>query len=229
MTTPSLKNSGFLSREWPALLILAFAFAVALWAWPNTPERIPVHWGLDGQPDRYGSRFEGLLALPVIAGVIYVAVLLLERKEAARVRGVGSALYSVRLGVVLMLCLISVSGPLGWSMMRSAVIGAGLLFMLIGNVMGKVGPNRHTGPRLVWTFASDRAWYATSRRGAVLLVLSGALILLAGLLLPQAALIPWVLPLGMIVLLLAQAVYLNRYARQVWSEDPERRPVSRPS
>ena len=42
--------------EWPHWLLLAGMFGLAAWSWPPAPERIPVHWGLHGQVDRYGGR-----------------------------------------------------------------------------------------------------------------------------------------------------------------------------
>lgn len=41
--------------------------AWAAWAWPGLPDRIPLHFGLDGQPDRWGERSVwGWFLLPAI-------------------------------------------------------------------------------------------------------------------------------------------------------------------
>lgn len=47
--------------------------------WPSAPDQIPVHWGLAGQPDRYGGKFEGLLLLPLLTLGVYLVMLLVPR------------------------------------------------------------------------------------------------------------------------------------------------------
>lgn len=36
-------------------VLLLGILAFALWAWPRLPERIPVHFGIDGRPDAWGE------------------------------------------------------------------------------------------------------------------------------------------------------------------------------
>jgi len=67
--------------ELPMWLLLAAMFVLAALTWPGAPERIPVHWNLHMQVDRYGGRFEGLLGLPrvfVVEGLAFMAAGLLR-------------------------------------------------------------------------------------------------------------------------------------------------------
>ena len=66
-----------LRSEWPHLVLLAGLFALAAASWSGAPERIPVHWGFSGQPDRFGGRFEGLLGLPLLTLAVYLVMLFL--------------------------------------------------------------------------------------------------------------------------------------------------------
>ena len=50
-----------------SLFLLVAMFVLAGVTWSMAPDEIPVHWGIGGDPDRYGSRFEGLLLTPLIA------------------------------------------------------------------------------------------------------------------------------------------------------------------
>ena len=43
-------------RKWLPMLLIAGAVAFSLAVYARLPESIPVHWGLSGEPDRYGSR-----------------------------------------------------------------------------------------------------------------------------------------------------------------------------
>lgn len=62
-----------------AALLGAFVLAAALIAIPTTmPERVPLHFGASGQPDRWGSPME-LMFLPAIGIVMWVSLELLAR------------------------------------------------------------------------------------------------------------------------------------------------------
>lgn len=41
-------------RELPQLAVIVASGV----AWPQVPERVPVHWNIHDQVDRYGGRFE---------------------------------------------------------------------------------------------------------------------------------------------------------------------------
>lgn len=42
-------------------VLMLLPMAEMLFVLPGLPDIIPVHWGVDGSPDRYGSRWELLL------------------------------------------------------------------------------------------------------------------------------------------------------------------------
>ena len=62
-------------RELPALLMISAMFVASALLWPSVPERVPIHWGLSGEPDAYGSKAVGLLLVPAVALLVYVSML----------------------------------------------------------------------------------------------------------------------------------------------------------
>jgi uncharacterized membrane protein len=61
---------------------------------------------------------------------------------------------------------------------RQAVrAGTGLLFVVLGNFMGKFTKNFFLGIRTPWTLASDEVWLRTNRLGGKLVVLAGLVLL----------------------------------------------------
>jgi uncharacterized membrane protein len=66
------------------LLVIAAMFAVAGWSWSQLPDRLPVHWNLQGQVDRWSDKFEGLLLLPIIALGLYLLMLLVPHVDPGR-------------------------------------------------------------------------------------------------------------------------------------------------
>ena len=58
--------------------------------------------------------------------------------------------------------------------------GVGLLFIVLGNYMGKVRKNFFIGIRTPWTLASDEVWSRTHRLGGKVLILIGLFMMLNG-------------------------------------------------
>ncbi|PIC73586.1 DUF1648 domain-containing protein [Sporosarcina sp. P17b] len=68
------------AKVFDVLVIALFAAALVylLLQWSRLPERIPAHFGADGEVDRYGTRME-LLLLPIIGIVMWVGLGILEK------------------------------------------------------------------------------------------------------------------------------------------------------
>ena len=84
--------------ELPHVVLLAGMFALALHAWSWAPDRIPVHWNLTGHVDRYGGKFEGLLALLLTALGMYVLLVFLphlQKLPAGATDGVGRTILAL--------------------------------------------------------------------------------------------------------------------------------------
>ena len=69
-------------------------------------------------------------------------------------------------------------------MTRIVILLVGLLFIMIGNVLGKVRPNHWLGYRTPWTLADVRVWDRTHRFAGWLFVIAGALLAVAAVLNP---------------------------------------------
>lgn len=165
-------------------LLLATLVAYAL-AYPQLPAQIPIHWNAQGVVNGYGPR--GTLLLLGPGGMLGVLVLFgLLRRLSPRDYEVDSFrptyLYLMLVMEVLLAYLFAVLlwaalvGP--QDALRMVLGGVGVLFMLIGNVLGKVRRNFFIGIRTPWTLASERVWYATHRLAAKAWVASGLLSLL---------------------------------------------------
>jgi uncharacterized membrane protein len=55
----------------PAFVLLAITWLLAIFSFPYLPETVPMHFDLQGNVDRYGSRAE-IFILPTIATVVMI-------------------------------------------------------------------------------------------------------------------------------------------------------------
>lgn len=152
----------------PLLIVLAFA-ATAL-AWARLPERMPMHWNLAGEVDRYGGRTEGALLLPLMMLAMWGMMRLLptidpRRASYAKMAGTYDLVITIVLASTLVLHVtvlaVSLGYPVDVATVAPLVVGA--VFMVIGNVLPRARPNWWFGVRTPWTLSSDRVWERTHR------------------------------------------------------------------
>lgn len=205
---------------------LALMFAVSGWAWVQLPAgaQIPVHWNAAGEVDGYGSKFVGLLLLPLVSVGLVGLFALIPRIEPRRLNLEQSAtafraLWGMLLFYLLAFHTLLTLSVLGYEVPINRVLPplVGLLFIVIGNYFGKIRSNFLMGIRTPWTLSSDLAWDKTHRLGGRLFVGLGVLVV-ASVLLPPTWWV-WVLLVG----LFASLPVLFIYSYLIWKRDPQAR------
>lgn len=147
--------------------------AASLYAWGRVPEQLPVHWSIDGQPDR----FEALVVFPLVGLFLYALALVLSRVVAQPEQNqklTGAVLRIVVLGLAA-LHVGLVANHLGAELAvpRLAGLTVGVILMGVGNLLPKAQPSRWVGVRTPWTFRSKESWYRSQRAGGWVMSLSG--------------------------------------------------------
>ncbi|CAN5762780.1 SdpI family protein [soil metagenome] len=204
--------------------ILLVMCGLSMWVWQRLPANalIPVHWGISGAPDRYGSKLEGLFLLPLVtAGIALLFTIILYVDPLRQNIQRSSKAYSITWAILLLfmagLHAVIVMIVLGWRINISAVItiALGLLLMIMGNYMGKIRRNYTFGIKTPWTLASDVVWDKTHRLGGKVFMLAGLLILLSALFAGSA--LQMVIMLGGIF---GATLLVLIYSYLVWRKDP---------
>ena len=178
------------------------------------PDTVAAHFGANGLPDRYGSKYEAFL-LPAILLLLYLIYLPIRKfalrsstDENSRTERNIDIVDTIILCTFLMLnalcvmVLIVMKHP---SMMTNVeniiypIIASiiGLMFIIIGNVMPKTKPNSFVGMRLSWCMDTDEHWYIANRAGGIAMVFSGIITIICGLVLRSSYYI-----VGMLIALL---------------------------
>jgi uncharacterized membrane protein len=207
--------------ELPLLLMIAAMFAVAAWAWPQLPERLPVHWNIHGEADGYGGKFTGLLLLPIIVAGLYLLMLVIPLVDPGRSNypSFKKAFNVIRVSLVLYTAAIyavTVAAAFGRKVdMHTVILSAmGILFLVLGNFMSKIRPNWFVGVRTPWTLSSRLSWDKTHR-------LAGWLFVLMGLLSLVVALVPTtVMFIGMLAADALCLTWVVVYSYLVYRSDP---------
>lgn len=172
------------------LLCVLSLGVLAAWLYPDLPDRVPIHWGGGGTADGFAAKPVGTalnVSLPLIA---YLALRFFPLISPSGFRMTRSRRVVDILNVTLVLVLTGIGATAlltaagNFVQMRDiAPFAIGVIFVVLGNYMGKLEPNWIIGIRTPWTLASEEVWYGTHRVCRWVFLLSG-LVLMAAPLLP---------------------------------------------
>ena len=185
-----------------------------------------IHWGIDGWPNGWADKSWGLLILPCFNLGLAALSAVLPRFD-SRLRSynpetrasVGRVLGIIGLATTCFLSAMALlidAMALGWKFDVLFVVNLGvlLLFVVLGNYLPKLRPNRFAGIRTPWTLKSPEVWIRTHR-------LFGRIMLLGSLaLIPFCLFLPdiWYMPLFItcvILLTFGSMIYSYRCYRSL--------------
>lgn len=167
------------------LCLLPILLGLALYG--NLPDQLPIHFDLAGNPDNYAAKPLAVFGLPLFMALINMICHRIARFDTKTVEASPAVLLSVTDWIIPVLCNILMPITLFKGMSKNVPISlivsliVGLTFVIIGNYLPKVKPNRYMGIKLPWTFSSEENWRRTHRLGGFTWVLAGLLTIIAGL------------------------------------------------
>lgn len=174
-------------RKWfpPAAVIVALALSVA--AYPRLADPVPIHWGLDGQPNGWASRPFGAFLIPLMMVGFAVLFRVLPGADPRRENYEKFwSSYDVIATAVLSLCLATHAMALGAALgfrvpvNRIVPVLVGAFYICLGNVFPRLRSNWWIGIRTPWSMSSDENWARTQRVGGYLFVVAGLLLIADG-------------------------------------------------
>jgi len=162
----------------PILVMLAAAIPLIYLyiVLPSLPTSVPVHFGIDGKPDRMGSKDELVTATIILSAVCIFIYLLLSniyridpKKYAAANR---NSMQMVGVAVAVFLSILNIAVIRASADGKAEIIAKltvpaiGVLFAIIGNYLNNIKPNYFMGLRLPWTLESEQNWRLTHQLAA---------------------------------------------------------------
>ena len=181
---------------WLEVLLLLAPFVALAILWSALPARVPVHWNLQNEIDRYDSKAAGLLLLPLINVALVALLYVLPRfdpklrKRAGDESRLTNVLAVVRMSTAAFLdviCATQICAALGYAVPVGRIVASAclLLFAVLGNYLTAVPPNYFIGIRTPWTLENADTWRATHRLGGRLMFFGAIALLVAQFFLPE--------------------------------------------
>ena len=170
------------------LLLVIAMFVVVATLYPSLPDPMPTHWNADGQVNGWMPKFWGAYFLPLLMTGMWLVFLVLPKISP---HGFEMEPF-LRAWGVLKVTILVLMAFIGYLVLRAAMHGGelpqtpifvaiGILFAVMGNLLGKVTRNFFVGIRTPWTLASEEVWYRTHRLAGKLFVIGGFFVVAASL------------------------------------------------
>ena len=198
-------------------IVLLSPIIFGMIVWNKLPESMPIHWGVNGEADRWSSKPFAVFVLPLLILAIHGICIFASRKDFRDKKQSPKVM-----GLVLWICpLLSVmANSLTYAISLGKEINVlfvvsltmGALFVLIGNYLPKCQQNRTVGIRIIWTLKNEANWNATHRFAGKVWVIGG-LLLMASSLLPYSIL-PWAMIALLVVFIGLPVLYSYRFYRK---------------
>lgn len=206
---------------------LAIMFGVSFWAWFQIPAGtpVPIHFDINGNADAFGNPFPAVFLLPIVltavVGLIGLIPKIEPRKEnfqmsgkAYRVTWGALLVFFLALHIVIIMSVLEIGQA---NLLGNLIpLGLGGLFVVLGNMMGKVRSNFMFGIRTPWTLSSELSWNKTHRLGGRIMMSVGLLTILTGLFVSMEWAV-YLLTGGLLLMLVVVMVY----SWIVYKDDPE--------
>ncbi|MCD6482940.1 MAG: SdpI family protein [Candidatus Aenigmarchaeota archaeon] len=159
-----------------ATLMLLFLLGLLIFC--SNKDSIPIHWNINGEPDRYSGKLEGSFLMPLTTLFLYTVLIAVPRIDPLREN---IKKFRKDYGVfieIFMLLMVSIQALIAlWVYDIQVRINALMsiwvfvLFAYLSSFLKKTKRNWFIGIRTPWTISDDLVWKKTHQLGSKLFLI----------------------------------------------------------
>lgn len=169
-----------------AIITIVIPMFVGIILWNKLPEQIALHFDFQGNPDDYYPKAFAVFGVYLILLAVQLFVSIATASENEKGEGIPDKVYGIFLWICpvvsIFTALLVYSHALGHQMdiARWCMFLIGILYLVLGNYVPKLRPNKFSGVRVKWTFESKKNWEHTNRfSGWMMCILGMVFIIMA--------------------------------------------------
>ena len=197
------------------LLLIFFIFlplVIHLVSLNYLPNSVPMHYGFNGEVDRWGSKFEMLIVpiLGIIGGMgcfIYTKCATKKLKNNLKAFNATTFVIALTFNILTIAFLITsfnkttnINETISNKLIFSSI---GFGFIILGNYMPKAKKNHYFGVRTKLTLSDDELWFKTQRFSGKLFVGFGLILTIISFFLPTSILLWFIMSSTLIITVLS--------------------------
>ena len=172
------------------LCLILLSFAIAGIGIMMLADIIPTHFGVDGKPDQYGSKYF-ILIFPGVITLCGLSMLLVckyanvsdnYRKYLLLIGALMEGVFTAILVAFLVYGLTYTEEMPAFDISKVVMLGFGLMFIVMSNFMPKIEKNNTLGIKTSWSLYNEVTWQKTHRFAGFVGVLCGVTLIVCGML-----------------------------------------------
>ncbi len=176
-----------LKKELPLITIVLLPFLYLGYIWNQLPDKVPMHWNIKGEIDRYGEKIELLIIpflLPLLTYIMFLIIPKIDPKN--KLNSMGNKLQSIKfLMTIIMsalaLFIIYASKNESLANPNYLVLLTGCLYIILGNYFKTIKANYFIGIKTPWTLESESVWKQTHKLGGIMWFIGGIILVITSL------------------------------------------------
>lgn len=180
-----------LKKEIPLIVIVLMPFAYLAYIWNQLPEKVPIHWNIKGEIDRYGDKTELILIpflLPLLVYIIFLVIPKIGPKN--KLNKMGNKLQIIKILLttfmsILALIIIYTAKNQSFSNPNNIILLIGVLYIIFGNYFKTIKSNYFIGIRTPWTLENESVWKETHKLGGKMWFVGGIIVVLSSFILDK--------------------------------------------
>lgn len=167
-----------------SILLLTLMFLSSILFYSALPTKMPMHWNIYGQIDRYMKKDIAVALLPLLTAGMFILFKVIPQFDPKKNKYklfkkeweiIQTTLIGFFTYLHFMILLVSIHPEL--SFVPLLFFGMGILFIIIGYYLPKVKQNYFVGIKIPWTLTSVENWNKTHQFGGKCFMISGIIIL----------------------------------------------------
>ena len=178
-------------KEISLIAIVSLPFIYLAYIWNELPEKVPMHWNIKGEIDRFGEKTELLLIpilLPLLIYIIFLIVPKIDPKN--KISKMGNKYQHIKILLttfmsILALFIIYTAKNQSFANPNYIVLLVGILYIILGNYFKTIKANYFIGIRTPWTLENETVWKETHKLGGKMWFIGGIIIVISSLLLDK--------------------------------------------
>ncbi|MGN0474312.1 MAG: SdpI family protein [Acutalibacteraceae bacterium] len=169
------------------IILMLLPLAITSVALMFMPEQVPMHYGINGQVDRWGSKYENLIfpVLTIVLGAFMLIVAKFSSDDESSMKNNEKVTIITNIAVLLLFNAINLyfiyTSLASVSDLNSATVDIfslifvilGIGFVFIGNIMPKAKLNSLIGLRTPWSMKNEETWRRCQRFGGISGIITG--------------------------------------------------------
>lgn len=180
-----------LKKELPLIAIISLPFLYLAYVWSELPAKVPMHWNLKGEIDRFGDKSELILIPILLPLLVYITFLIIPKidpkseisKMGNKFQAIKTILTIFMSGLALVIIHSAKIQSISHLTSNYMLLLMGILYLILGNYFKVIKPNYFIGIRTPWTLENETVWKETHKMAGKMWFVGGFVIILSSLIL----------------------------------------------